>query len=95
MRYLKVLWIEAAPTEPSFFYWACGPDGWAQRSIEIYCDGSFRLASRETRRNDGELPQAPVTEGLEQARESKEFRIQDIEADEFERIWQKLMDREQ
>lgn len=93
MRYLKVIWVHDNRVDPNLFYYEYDDEGWAVRVINLYPDGTFGLASKLFEFGGTYMPEARVTQGLDDARSKKEFGLYELDQVEFERVWNVLHQR--
>ena len=88
MLYIRVKWFhaESEPPDPVELYYEIGQDGWAQRGIEVFFDGSLSKVTIG-------LKKAPIPP-LEEIRSLSDFEGSEITKEEFEAVWARLAESE-
>ena len=86
-HYILVEWLHTMPSEPIRLYYELDQERYERRKVEEYRDGTLHSADASHGQGSTFLawePRPPVAE-FEQ---DPQFRVLEVTAQEFERIWQ-------
>jgi hypothetical protein len=86
MRYSRLQWNHSSPSEPREILSEYDEDGWEQRKIEIFPDGSVGFASGAESFGGSKLSLIPRPRDADVVAEP-EFRVFELTKDEFELAW--------
>jgi hypothetical protein len=86
MRYVRVAWRHAFPSDPIVIYSELDDDRWEARKVEVFPDGSLGYASAEGSSCSTELSSEQHPPLQEIARD-RQFEPAEITKQEFEEIW--------
>ncbi|MFJ8000941.1 DUF6881 domain-containing protein [Streptomyces sp. NPDC096310] len=87
MKYLKVIWHHDFPDEPVTLFSEIDDERYEVRKIDVYLDGRCDFADSVTSKGTTMLGEI-ATPSIEELAELEEFTPSEIEAGEFETIWQ-------
>jgi hypothetical protein len=86
MRYSRLQWNHASPSEPIEILSEYDENGWERRKVEVFQDGSVRFASGRESVGGSELSLIPCPPDAEVVNEP-EFRVFEMTKEEFEQAW--------
>lgn len=90
MEYLKVHWRHEFQDEPTIIYFELDEQRNEVRKIEMYCDGSFGLASKDVTYNNSILSEKPIPV-IEEIMSDSQFRVLEINKFDFLKLWNELV----
>jgi len=91
MRYTKIKWIHDFPREPVWIYEEIDENGWEQRKIEVFPDGSLGRADKREEVGGTRLAIQEKIPSLLEIGSDPQFEGNEISAEEFEAAWSKAV----
>jgi hypothetical protein len=88
--YVKVQWHHEFPDDPIVYYCELGPDRYETRKVQVYRDGRSERADAQHETGDIFLSDLAVPP-LEEIAADPEFTPEEIDAQQFEQIWQQAV----
>jgi hypothetical protein len=92
MTYIRVKWIHSFSNEPVLLYSELDRQGWEQRKVEIFADGSMGYADANTSSMGTKLSEETIPTLIEISADPQ-FQPEEICGDEFELVWAKAIER--
>jgi hypothetical protein len=86
MQYLKVRWIHDFANEPVLLYSEMNDEREEVRKVDVFADGRMGFASESQAHGDTELSEPPMPPD-DVIRGDPQFVVEDVTADEFDRVW--------
>jgi hypothetical protein len=87
MNYLRVRWKHSAPDYPTLLYSELDHSRYETRKIDIYPDGRWGYADGHEEVGGTGLGEK-ATPSVAELNENPEFEAKEIEAEEFEKLWE-------